>query len=52
MAGTKAYILASCDAGSDEYVVNRLKYIDGVKEAHGTVGTYDVIAKIESENDE
>jgi len=52
LAGTKAYILASCDAGSDEYVVNRLKDIDGVKEAHGTIGTYDVIAKIESENDE
>ena len=52
MAGTKAYILASCDTGSDEYVVNRLKDIDGVKEAHGTFGTYDVIAKIESENDE
>ena len=52
MAGTKAYILASCDAGSDEYVVSRLKDIDGVKEAHGTIGTYDVITKIESENDE
>ncbi len=52
MAGIKAYILASCDAGFDEYVVNRLKDIDGVKEAHGTIGTYDVIAKIESENDE
>ncbi len=51
MTGTKAYILASCDAGSDEYVVNRLKDIDGVKEAHGTIGTYDVIAKVESEND-
>jgi len=52
LTGTKAYILASCDTGSDEYVVNRLKDIDGVKEAHGTFGTYDVIAKIESENDE
>jgi len=52
LAGTKAYILASCDTGYDEYVVNRLKNIDGVKEAHGTFGTYDIIAKIESENDE
>jgi len=52
LTGTKAYILASCDAGSDEYVVNRLKDIDEVKEAHGTFGIYDVIAKIESENDE
>jgi len=52
LTGIKAYILASCDTGSDEYVVNRLKDIDGVKEAHGTFGTYDVIAKIESENDE
>jgi len=52
LTGTKAYILVSCNTGSDEYIVNRLKDIDEVKEAHGTFGTYDVIAKIESENDE
>jgi len=32
----KAYILALCETGSDDYVISQLKKIDEVKEAHGT----------------
>ena len=47
-----AYVLINCDIGSEEDVISHLKTIDGVKEAHGTFGAYDIIAKIESDNAE
>ena len=47
-----AYVLINCDIGSGEDVISHLKTIDGVKEVHGTFGAYDIIAKIESDNQE
>jgi len=47
-----AYVLINCDMGSEEDVISHLKTIDGVKEVHGTFGAYDIIAKIESDNQE
>jgi len=47
-----SYVLINCDIGSEEDVISRLKTIDGVKEVHGTFGAYDIIAKIESDNQE
>jgi len=47
-----AYVLINCDVGSGEDVISHLKAIDGVKEVHGTFGAYDIIAKIESDNQE
>ncbi len=47
-----AYVLINCDIGSEEDVISHLKTIDGVKEVHGTFGAYDIIAKIESDNQE
>jgi len=44
----KAYVLFSCESGSDNYIVSNLKTIETVREAYGTFGTYDVIAKMES----
>ncbi len=43
-------MLINCDIGSQEDVISHLKTIDGVKEAHGTFGAYDIIAKVESDN--
>ena len=48
----KAYVLMNCDLGSEKVVISALKEIDGITEAHGTLGLYDVIAKIESESEE
>ncbi len=44
----EAYILINCEIGSEEQVITALKNIDSVKEVHGTVGAYDILAKIES----
>jgi len=48
----KAYILLSCESGSDNYIVSNLKTIETVREAYGTFGIYDVIAKMESDSED
>jgi hypothetical protein len=47
-----AYVLINCDTGSEESIINKLKDMDSVKEVHGTLGVYDIIAKVESEKPE
>jgi len=49
---TKAYVLLVCEPGSDDYVISQLKSVNSVKDAHGTFGTYDVIARLEDPNEE
>jgi DNA-binding Lrp family transcriptional regulator len=49
---TKAYVLINCDLGSEKNVISSLKTADNVTEVHGTLGLYDIIAKIESDSDE
>jgi len=48
----KAYILLSCESGSDNYIISNLKTIETVREAYGTFGTFDVIAKLESDSED
>jgi DNA-binding Lrp family transcriptional regulator len=43
-----AYVLINCELGSEEAIIRELKSMDNVKEAHGTFGAYDILAKIES----
>lgn len=42
----------NCNLGSEKSVISSLKEISEVKEAHGTLGLYDIIAKIESDSEE
>jgi len=44
----EAYILINCEIGSEEQVITALKTVDGIKEVHGTLGAYGILAKIES----
>jgi len=48
----KAYVLMNCDLGSEKQVIALLKNIKGIKEAHGTLGLYDIVAQIESDTEE
>lgn len=48
----KAYVLMNCDLGSEKAVITSLKQVEGVKEAHGTLGLYDIVAQIESDSEE
>ena len=44
------YILLNCDLGAEEYIVEELKRIPEIKTAYLTFGAYDVIAEIQTEN--
>lgn len=48
----KAYVMMNCDLGSEKEVITSLKKLDGIKEAHGTLGLYDIIVQIESDTEE
>src|SRR3990172_2500797 len=48
----RAFVLINCDTGYEESIIKELKKMDSIKEIHGTLGVYDIIAKVESENQE
>ena len=48
----RSYVLMNCNLGSEKEIISSLKKIDGVKEAHGTFGLYDIIAQIEVDSEE
>jgi len=45
---TTAYVLINCELGYEEQIIEELKHLSDVKEAHGTFGAYDILAKVES----
>ncbi len=47
-----AYVLINCDTGFEESIIEQLKKIHDVKAVQGTLGVYDIIAKIESQKPE
>ncbi len=44
-----AYVLINCDTGFEESIIEQLKKMDDIKTVQGTLGVYDIIAKIESQ---
>ena len=42
-----AYIMVTCETGSEESIREEIKSIDGVTEIQSTFGAYDIILKIE-----
>lgn len=45
----KAYVLISGKLGKERELVSTLKSIENVSDAHGTLGTFDFIAKVEAD---
>ena len=48
----RSYVLMNCNMGSEHDIIPSLKKIDGVREAHGTLGMYDILAQIELDSEE
>jgi len=46
----KGFILLNCDLGAEEYIVDELKQMQNINNAHLTFGAYDVIAEIQTED--
>jgi len=47
-----AYVLISCDLGYEIAIIDELKRLANVKEAHGVLGAYDILVKVESDSEE
>ena len=48
----KGFILLNCDLGAEEYIVDELKQMDKISNAYLTFGAYDVIAEIQTKDQE
>lgn len=48
----RAFVLINCNTGFEQSIIEELKKVDSIKEIRGTLGVYDIIAKVESENQE
>ncbi|MGI0073416.1 MAG: Lrp/AsnC ligand binding domain-containing protein [Nitrosotalea sp.] len=46
--GAMAYVLLNCEQGYETSIIDQLKTIKGITEVQSIVGTYDILAKIES----
>jgi len=46
----KGFILLNCDLGAEEYIADELKQMQNINNAHLTFGAYDVIAEIQTED--
>ena len=45
-----AFVLINCDLGCEKAIIDELKHLANIKEAHGILGAYDVLAKVESDS--
>ena len=48
----KAYVLINCDLGSEDKIISDVRKLEHIKDAVGTFGAYDIVAKIEAETSE
>lgn len=44
----KAYILLGCETGTEQYIIDELRTVPGVKEAHCIIGAYNIMTEMES----
>ncbi|MDH3192004.1 MAG: Lrp/AsnC ligand binding domain-containing protein [Nitrosopumilus sp.] len=47
---TIAYVLLNCDLGAEVDLVEKLNEIEQVKDVFETIGTHDIMIKLEAEN--
>jgi DNA-binding Lrp family transcriptional regulator len=46
----KGFVLINCELGAEDYIIEELKLIPQVKNAHVTFGAYDVVAEVQARN--
>jgi uncharacterized protein with GYD domain len=46
----KGFVLINCELGAEDYIIEELKLISQVKNAHVTFGAYDVVAEIQADD--
>jgi len=47
---TVAYVMINCELGAEETIIEKLKEIEQVKDVFETIGTHDMMVKLDAEN--
>lgn len=47
---TDAYVMLNCDLGAEEDIIEKLKEIEQVQDVFETIGTHDMLVKLQAEN--
>ena len=47
---TVAYVMINCELGAEEAIIEKLKEIEQVKDVFETIGTHDMMVKLDAEN--
>jgi len=47
-----AYVLISCEVGTEKSILDELKSLESAKEVSGLFGSYDIIVKLEAASEE
>jgi len=47
---TDAYVMLNCDLGAEEDIINQLKELEQVVDVFETIGTHDMMVKLQADN--
>ena len=47
---TDAYVMLNCELGSEEGIIEQLKELEYVADVFETIGTHDMLVKLQAEN--
>ncbi|MHA7647466.1 Lrp/AsnC ligand binding domain-containing protein [Nitrosopumilus sp. S4] len=47
---TDAYIMLNCELGAEAEIIEKLKDLEQVKDVFETIGTHDMLVKLQAEN--
>ena len=47
---TDAYVMLNCELGAEAEIIEKLKELEQVKDVFETIGTHDMLVKLQAEN--
>ncbi len=47
---TDAYVMLNCELGSEEEIIEKLKELEQVTDVFETIGTHDMLVKLQADN--
>ncbi len=47
---TDAYVMLNCELGAEEEIIEKLKELEQVKDVFETIGTHDMLVKLQADN--
>ena len=47
---TDAYVMLNCELGAEEAIIEKLKELEQVTDVFETIGTHDMLVKLQAEN--